>query len=224
MAENGQLVSVAVASQLSGVPLRTLHRWIARGHIPAIDGHRGKLVDLAVVRCFAGQTSFAPAPQPSSADFGHVADDDQPMAENGNDVAGSSETVAQSGQPDLAITKLIAVIEELTLEGREKDRLLVRLNDERAELYGRLGFLQAQLQAAEKRILELEAPKEALAEATPAEQNGRGSGSQAVSEISEEQPEVGRMSEVGAPPAGNSQEGCSGSTLKRFWRWLTQPV
>ena len=186
MAEHGQLVSVAVASQLSGVPLRTLHRWIARGYIPAIDGHRGKLVDLVVVRCFAGQTSSVPAPQPSLADFDQVAEDGQPVAENGNDVAESGGGVAQSGQPDLAITTLIAVVEELTLEGREKDRLLVRLNDERVELYGRLGFLQAQLQAAQARILELEAPKNSapveMANHPDHIENGPNSGAEKVSE------------------------------------------
>ncbi len=115
------------------------------------------------------------------------------------------------------------------------------MSDERAELYGRLGFYQAeiqylkaeldgvlaQLQLAQTRILELEAPKEGTAESadhSPAEQNGQDSGSQAVSVMPDEQPEAGRRSEVSAPPAANGQEINSGGAFKRFWRWLTQPI
>jgi hypothetical protein len=43
-----------------------------------------------------------------------------------------------------------------------------RLNDERAELYGRLGYMQAQLAAKDEQIKALQAPKEPLAPPPPA--------------------------------------------------------
>ena len=45
-------------------------------------------------------------------------------------------------------------------------RRLDRLSDERAELYGRCGYLQGQLAAAQEQIRALEAPRAAAAEGT----------------------------------------------------------
>jgi hypothetical protein len=111
---------------------------------------------------------------------------------------------------------------------------LDRAHRDNLELAGRCGFYQAenlqlksQVQAMQVRILELEAPKVASAEMSnysAPEQNGQDSGSQAVSAVSEEQPEAGRRCEVSAPPATNGQEGSSGGAFKRFWRWLARPV
>lgn len=57
------------------------------------------------------------------------------------------------GTDQPAVTSLVALVDRLTTENG-------RLQDERAELYGRLGFLQAQLQAKDEQIKALAAPKE----------------------------------------------------------------
>src|SRR5262249_7673653 len=52
-----------------------------------------------------------------------------------------------------AVSSLVALVDRLTTENG-------RLQDERAELYGRLGFLQAQLQTRDEQIKALMAPTE----------------------------------------------------------------
>ena len=121
----------------------------------------------------------------------------------------------------------------LQLAGRLADQLAAErerssaLERERFELAGRLGFYQARIQELERRVLELEAPKEASAETVnhpTSEQNGPDSTAQTVSEEPKEQPEAERGSETGRLPPTNCQDPSSDGTLKRFWRWLTQPV
>ena len=120
-------------------------------------------------------------------------------------------------------------------------QVMEKLHRENLELAGRLGFYQSeiqhlkaqlegaqlQLQLAQARILELEAPKEAPAEMAnhpSVEQNGQDAGAQTDSEMPEEQSEARRGSEVSAFPAVNRQEGSSAGAFKRLWRWLTRPV
>jgi excisionase family DNA binding protein len=64
----------------------------------------------------------------------------------------------QDDQPSLgadqpAVNSLVALVDRLTTENS-------RLQDERAELFGRLGYFQAQLEQAQTTIKALEAPKE----------------------------------------------------------------
>lgn len=63
----------------------------------------------------------------------------------------------QDDQPSLganqpAVSSLVALVDKLTTENG-------RLQDERAELFGRLGYFQAQLEQAQSTIKALEAPK-----------------------------------------------------------------
>jgi hypothetical protein len=55
------------------------------------------------------------------------------------------------------------LMRELLAENGELGRQIGRLNDERAELYGRCGYLQGQLAAAREQIRALEAPRAAAA-------------------------------------------------------------
>jgi hypothetical protein len=57
----------------------------------------------------------------------------------------------------------LQLMRELLAENGELGRQLARLSDERAELYGRCGYLQGQLAAAQQQIRALEAPKAAAA-------------------------------------------------------------
>jgi len=47
------LVSVAVAADMSGVTERTVRRWVSAGHVPAVSAPGGKLVRLADVTAHA---------------------------------------------------------------------------------------------------------------------------------------------------------------------------
>ncbi|HEY3111478.1 MAG TPA: hypothetical protein VGL23_22165 [Chloroflexota bacterium] len=57
----------------------------------------------------------------------------------------------------------LQLMRELLAENGQLGRQLWRLGEERAELYGRCGYLQGQLAAAQEQIRALEAPKAAAA-------------------------------------------------------------
>ncbi len=219
MSPNDLYVSTAVAAELAGVSVRTVRRWAKAGHVPARLGSHRLLVDVGAVRRQAAIAGHGDTLSRPAEDAGPAMALDDP----GDPVTAPDGPATVTGT-DLA---LVALIE------RQQQTIL--------ELSGRLGFYQSeiqhlkvqlegaqlQLQLAQARILELEAPKEAPAEMAnhpSAEQNGQGVGAQTVSEMAEERPETGRRSEVSAPPATKDQEGSSSGALKRFWRWLTQPV
>jgi hypothetical protein len=60
------------------------------------------------------------------------------------------------------------VVDRLQRQAEAQAEQIAKLQDERAELYGRLGYLQAELTQARERILALEAPKEPIAPPPPA--------------------------------------------------------
>ena len=136
--------------------------------------------------------------------------------------------VQSADDRDPALAALVAQLAD------ERQRT-AELEQERAELYGRLGYFQAQLeatrgqlQAAQARILELEAPKGRV----PSDESNhpahslytRDSAVQAVREQSEEQPQAEPVSEPSLRPATDGQNASSKRLLKRLWHWLTQPV
>ena len=199
----GEALSARQAAARCGVSERTLRRWIVSGRLAAAQENgafRIKPEDLAPFLPQGRSAVATAAAIPlGAAELQHLQEAD-----------------AAPLQQDAAA---------------HWTRLVEQLHRENLELAGRLGFYQAenlqlksQVQAMQVRILELEASKEAPAEAAPAEQNGPGSGSQALSEMCEQQPEAGRRSEVSVPSAIDGQEGSSGGAFKRFWRWLTQPI
>ena len=217
-ASDGQYVTIAVASYLTGVPGRTLRRWIARGHIPTIANSGGRLIDVDAVRRIAVASGHMDKPMVTS---GHS------MVTDGQDVA--IDHLVANPRPDSdhdpAIGDLATLIE------RQQQTII--------ELSGRCGFYQSEIQhlrgenaLLKERIALLEAPKPDPAKSVPtqitnhptAEQNGPDSGSQAASENSIEYSEAGMKPESRAPPAINGQEGSSGGAFKRFWRWLARPV
>ncbi len=55
MEQDDQLVSVAVAADMSGVSERTVRRWVAAGHVPAVAAPGGRLVRLVDVTVYAAQ-------------------------------------------------------------------------------------------------------------------------------------------------------------------------
>ena len=157
MAANTGFATVESAAALAGISARTLRYWIAAGKLPARSGKRGRLVRLSDVEQLAVLAGKLGGKGSLPADSA--------MAITGN-IAESSALVA---------------IERQLAEYRE---LVDRMHRENLELAGRLGFSQARIQELERRILELEAPKEATVEmanhSTPSE-NGADSGAQQVS-------------------------------------------
>jgi excisionase family DNA binding protein len=72
-------------------------------------------------------------------------------SEHGRDDGQDDQPSLRIDQP--AVSSLVALVDRLTTENS-------RLQDERAELFGRLGYFQAQLEQAQATIKALEAPKE----------------------------------------------------------------
>jgi hypothetical protein len=207
-----RLVSATVAADAAGVSVRTVRRWIARGQLTAIGGKRDRLVNLDAVLQLAkvnGQEDMRTRPTYGRRDA------------------------------DTDTVPIVAVVEEPYGHDADTVRMLWERNDrlyrENIELAGRLGFyqseiqhLQARLHAAEEELRLLKAPAEPGAEETtnhsPSEQNGQDSTLQTASEEPKEQSQGEPASESSTPPVTTSDDVISGGALKRFWRWLMQPV
>ena len=105
------------------------------------------------------------------------------------DSLSASEEPQDASEQSLAVsaTALEALAEalaEANVRASDERKRVAELEQERSELYGRLGFYQARIQELERRVLELEAPKEAPAEIAnrPSHfENRADSGSQKVS-------------------------------------------
>jgi hypothetical protein len=106
MASNPELVTIAQAARASGVPVRTLHHWVARGQLPAIAGKRGKLVELPRVLELA--TDGNGRPQIASDGNGFASDHSNGQQWQG--VAGNG------AQRDALIARLYA--ENVEMAGR----------------------------------------------------------------------------------------------------------
>ena len=125
------LLSTEQAAAALGVSVITVRRQIKAGKLRAvtIQGKRGPEYRVEL----AGD---------------HLnADQDRPDRRSGD-----RRSEHRSANTDQSTLRLIALLEASQAETR-------RLQDERAELYGRLGFYQAQLDQAKDRLLALEAPK-----------------------------------------------------------------
>ena len=143
--------SLQDAAALLGVSLNTLRRRIAAGEVRA---ERIKRPQGHVWRVYLpGQLNGA---QHADGDGQHA---NGTVQDAGSTLQPPAGTVQQ--HPPASDRGLVALLE------RAQDDIR-RLNDERAELYGRLGYLQAQLAAKDERIKALEAPKEPIAAPPPA--------------------------------------------------------
>jgi hypothetical protein len=70
---------------------------------------------------------------------------------------------ARAGRSVVEDARWLQLMHALLAENGELGRRVDRLSDERAELYGRCGYLQGQLAAAQEQIRALEAPRPAAA-------------------------------------------------------------
>jgi DNA-binding transcriptional MerR regulator len=151
------LVSVSEAARIAGVTARTIRRWASAGLLPYEPSERGRLVDADTARTLA-------------ADSNHVrADAERTIRRRSagrrtdNDRADSGSSADNGHDPPA----LLATLAQLA----ERTRKVDELEQERAELYGRLGFYQARVADLEQRLLLTEgapAPVEPVAVASPA--------------------------------------------------------
>jgi len=137
LADSGQdTVSVAEAAQILGISADAVRKGLTRGRL------RGWKVDGSwrVARPTGQDNHDGPVPDQTSPG---------PVRER-----------SRTGQDNAVVSKTLELLAERDRVIAEKDARLDQLQQERAELYGRLGFYQAQLAQAKDRLLALEAPKE----------------------------------------------------------------
>ena len=139
-------VSVSEAARILGVGEPTIRRWIKRGKLPAARIERPQGFEWRVA---VDQVN------PTSTDQMHDQLPDPP-----DHLIGQAHIPPPDHIDLLTLAHTLAA--QLTAEREktavERDRVIA-LEQERAELYGRLGFYQAQLEQAKERIALLEAPQ-----------------------------------------------------------------
>lgn len=133
-------VTIGEAARILGVGEQTIRRRIKRGELTAVrverpQGHQWQVVIDQVVTRSPDQVT---------------ADADQ--------VTGSQDLVNPLG-PD-QVTASLRLAQDLTAQLEQERARSAQLEQERAELYGRLGYFQAQLEQAQTQIKALAAPKE----------------------------------------------------------------
>jgi excisionase family DNA binding protein len=153
------LVSTEQAARTLGVTVLTVRRRIRRGELAATEvrGRFGKewLVDL-------GQRSAAPSngtaqheAAPSNGTEQHDA------ATRPSDAQHGAAVDQHRADQDRSVPALVELVTALTVRTE-------RLENERAELYGRLGYLQSELEQSRAQVRALQAPREPLAPPPPA--------------------------------------------------------
>ncbi len=144
-------LTIEQAASALGVSVMTVRRQIKRGHLKAqmVQGKFGP-----EWRVYLGQPYTSPSPA------GDGLSNDLYTAEHSLSAA---QTIAQES-PDQAMLTLLQMFRDLQVDARRVQEANRKLHEERAELFGRLGFYQARIQDLEYRILELQAPKEAPVE------------------------------------------------------------
>ncbi len=155
-ADGDDLLTIAQAAEALGLSVKSVRRRIKAGSLEAeqVDGKFGAEWR---VRLTTARPGVAGADHSPSA--GHIRSDHG--TSNGRMTNGREATTPQTTRADQGIARLADLLE------RAQDDIR-RLNDERAELYGRLGYMQAQLAAKDEQIKALEAPKEPIAPPPPA--------------------------------------------------------
>lgn len=129
-AQATQTVSIDQAAILLGLSVTTIRRRIRKGGLPAekIDGPHGPEYRVHLEQ---GQRATVVA-EPTQGQATRVPTHDQ-GADHGH------------------LSTLVAVVDRLTADN-------AKLQDERSQLFGRLGFLEAELRQAREQIRQLTAP------------------------------------------------------------------
>lgn len=147
--QDDDLVPVTMAAAMSGIPERTLRRWIARGQLPATAGHgpqRGRRVRLGDVRRLADLTGHA---------AGHVAERPAMPAMPATSAADTSGALAARAQLDAIRDEWLApLIDRIGALERDAGRLGAELDQaarERDAAIAERDRLREALERAESR-------------------------------------------------------------------------
>jgi len=165
--ERDEYVTVTAASDLTGVPARTLRYWVKAGKLPSVSGKHGRLVRLGDVREIASLTgkdgnvgnggkAVAAGKVTATADFaGNLA----------AEVAEGSRSLAQErGDAATLMQEMVRQVVAPLAEANERQAVeLTRLHDlarQQAEELGRERALRetAEREAAELRRARRQAP------------------------------------------------------------------
>jgi hypothetical protein len=167
-------LSVEAAGRIAGVSPRTLRSWIVHGKLPAAGGQRGKLVRLADVLALAGASADGDA----EAAWGGEPAGDRALAEPpANPIVDAMFAELRDG----VLWPLAERVEVLARENgrltaerdaalRARDEVLARFGSDNRFVDRLVELLQAELDAAHRRIAELEAQLgQTVSPAAPAE-------------------------------------------------------
>lgn len=127
-------MSISDAARALGVSEQTIRRRIRRGDLPATR--------IARAQGYEYRVQLPPGQRDQVQVITRLSADSHP-----DQVQIDSDQVPDS-HDQVTLATVIA----------EQSRQITRLNDERAELYGRIGYYQAQIEQANAKILALEAP------------------------------------------------------------------
>lgn len=165
-AQQDEQLSVEAAGRIAGISPRTLRSWIVHGKLPAAGGQRGKLVRLGDVLALAGTNGDSQYPHDADAAWNGTQESDCALAE-----PPPPNPVIDAMFAELRDGVLWPLAERVEVLARENGRLIAERDTAfrvRDEALGRNGsdnrfvdrlveLLQAELDAANRRIADLEA-------------------------------------------------------------------
>jgi hypothetical protein len=168
MDANGQddQISVEAAGRIAGISPRTLRSWIVHGKLPAAGGRRGKLVRLGDVLALAAADGEAQLPRDAETAWGGQPERDLAVAEPPPANPAIDPLLAELR--DGVIWPLAERVEVLARENgrlvaerddalRVRDDALARFGSDNRFVDRLVELLQAELDAAHRRIADLEA-------------------------------------------------------------------
>ncbi len=136
--EQRQFVTVKMATAMTGIPERTLRRWMSDGQLPAVAAKGGRLVAVDEVERLAGES------RPSR---GHGHDPPTVATDMATATAVDSATMAEQQVATLRdglVAPLVALTEQLTTVVAKQAETIGKLGAERDVLERRVRELEAQ--------------------------------------------------------------------------------
>jgi hypothetical protein len=121
MSEPARTLPIDAAAALVGVHAKTIRRWIARGHLVAATGPRGRLVDLAEVRRLATIRAPGPdTPEPART----LPDTDARTGRGLSELARALEIVDRLSRENLELAGRVGWLQSELEQSRQRIALL----------------------------------------------------------------------------------------------------